>query len=147
MAEKFYPVSIAFAMNDPDTGNITDFCEDIEIGDNLLRLTDGRVRLSIHFRESVDGGFAASRCKGFVRISRRKFPIVGYKYGWGNWCWNLVIVSPETAVEIIDYLKELDCFRCEEGETNFFEKFNADGKFQWTAVEKDLLREEGYQRP
>lgn len=149
---KFHPVSIAFACNDPDTGNDTGKFSSVNIGDDLLELDNKFFppkcpSLKIRFDVKQNGGFAAATGSGSVKISRRRFPIFGYKYGWGNWCWDLVIVTPETAIEIINYLKELDCFTCDSGETNFFNKFNSASSFEWTDAEINLLKTDGYQRP
>ncbi len=154
MASRIIPVSIAFACNNPNNGMFTDKFSDVRIGDRLLNLSNQywppkQPTLAFHFSDSgVTNGFAAKHVKGKVQISRRRFPIHGYKYGWGNWCWDLVIVTPAIAVDIINYLKELKCFHCEEGETEFFERFNHPELW----FEKDdatLLRlaEDGYQRP
>ncbi|HXG85647.1 MAG TPA: hypothetical protein VNI84_16610 [Pyrinomonadaceae bacterium] len=149
--QNFYPVSIAFACND-DYGNDEGKFSAAEIGDDLLSLENKYFppkcpRLEIRFKPEIGGGFAAAKGRGYVKISKRKFSIVGYKSHWGNIMWDLVIVTPETAIEIINHLKKLDCFSCDGGGKNFFDKFNSDAPLEWTDTEKNLLRTNGYQRP
>ena len=40
-----------------------------------------------------------------IKISRRTFPILGYRTWVGNWCWDAALVTIETANQILAYLK------------------------------------------
>jgi hypothetical protein len=141
------------------------FCA-AHIGDGLLELNNyfwpPKEPLLAYFFKSFEGeGFSPRRAKGTIKIAPetdaplfdnagvgRIFPIVGYKYGWGNWCWDLVIVTPEVAVDVINYLKSLDCFRCEAGVEDFFDTFNDEGAIlEKTEATLAMLRENGWQRP
>lgn len=145
------PVSISLCCNNPDNGMFAGRVSRLEIGDNLLELenTAGRdPSLRYDFKTEGSNGFAAARAVGSVKISRCNFPIIGYKYGWGNWCWDLVLVSPEVAVDVINYCRHLNIFSA-EGDVQFVERFEAldfnkqDPKAWWFK----RLRREGYQRP
>ena len=146
-------VSVAFCCNNPDNGMFRGrFCS-VHIGDQLLLLgLDNQYwppkepTLSVEFEAAQSGGFAASKGKGRVKVSRRFFPVIGYKYGRGNWCWDLVIVTPAAAVKLLNYLKELDCFQPEYGDTEFFDIFNEPGVL-FSEREIPALRERGYQTP
>lgn len=149
---KFYPVSISIACND-ENGNFTGIPSAIEIGENLLRLDNSdwsarTPKIDIHIDETIDvGGFGASKVKGHLRLSRRKFPIVGYKPYWGNIIWDLVIVDVPTAQTVVSYLQSLKQFSIEEADTNWWGKFSADEPFEWTETEINDLKTYGYQRP
>lgn len=150
--EKFYPVSISFACNDFN-GNFIGVPSAIEIGEQLLRLDNSywnprNPKIDIVIDKTVEiGGFGASKVKGFVKISRRKFPIVGYKPYWGNIIWDCVIVDVPTAQKVVSYLQTLKCFSIDEADTNWWDKFSADKPFEWTEVEIGDLKKYGYQKP
>ncbi len=145
------PVSIAFCCNNPNTGRPTGkFCS-VNFGDNLLELNNQfwpprEFALRFDCQSYGSNGFAAARVTGTVKISRRKFPIVGYKYGWGNWCWDLVIVEPPVALEILNYLKTLNAFSPESGEVTFWAGWDADRPFDLVTFEP-LLEKWGYAKP
>jgi hypothetical protein len=73
----------------------------------------------------------------------------GYKYGWGNWCWDLVLMTPEVTIDFVNYLKELNVFQVESGETRWFNYFAAEGavfdksRTGWIR----MLEKWGYQKP
>jgi len=54
------------------------------------------------------------RLEGFVRISRRRFPVLGYHTWAGNWCWDAISVTPVVGAELLNYLKGLG-WHCEGG--------------------------------
>lgn len=152
MSNKFYPVSISFACNNPDNGMPEGKFSDVHIGDQLLELANKYYppkcpTLLIEFEKEIDGGWGPSKGKGHVKIHQKGFPIVGYKPHWGNWCWDVVVVSPVIARHMIDYLKSLDWFQCEGGVEGFYDNFNRDGPFEWSADLIKLLESDGYQRP
>ena len=150
---KVRPVSVMMLCNDGDNGMFTGICEAIDFGDSLLRLGSKYInpkspRLAYDFKQGPSNGFAASTAIGKIRLSRRAFTIHGYKYGYGNWCWDMVIMTPATALQFLDYVKLLDTFSPEEGDTEFFEAFE-DTKFAFTNNIHFLARlmEDGYARP
>ena len=145
-------VSVALCCNNPDNGMFTGkFCA-VNIGTELLDLDNKyyppkEPKLSYEFKTVKEGrGFGASRVEGHIKVSRRRFPVIGYKYGWGNWVWDLVIMTPETAVSFLNYLKELDCFQPDSGDEEFFDIFNEPG-VQFSEREIPTLKESGYQAP
>lgn len=162
VAEKMRPakvdlVSIALCCNDPDNGMFAGEIYKVEIGDDVLSLDskyfpDSGARLKYKFKADKDysvGGFGTSPVTGGIRISRRWFPVWGYKASWGNWCWDLVLMTAETTIDLVNYLKELNSFQVESGETRWFNYFQADG----AVFEKDpntwirTLGKWGYQKP
>lgn len=147
-------VSIAFCCNHPNTGRFTGKFSSVNIGDELLCLSNQyyppkEPALAFEIKGERHGHGAGPRAvEGAVKISRRRFEIIGYKYGWGNWCWDLVIVRPEVAVDVINYLKELNCFTCEAGLVTLFDQFNDEGvKFEKDKKTLATLRKHGWQRP
>jgi len=144
------PVSIAFCCNHPDTGNFTGQFGAVHIGEELLELhaQSTEPSLSFHFKAEDGQGFGPRHAQGHIKVSRRTFPIIGYKWGWGNWCWDLVIVTPRTAVNLINYLKSLS-FHCEAGTSTFFEIFNEPDVWFMASPELELklLEKYGWQRP
>lgn len=147
------PVSISFCCNNPDNGMFTGrFCN-VEIGDNLLSLDNKfypprEPKLDYRFEVKDSGiGFAANRAEGRIKVSHRQFPILGYKYGWGNWVWDLVIVTPEVAINLANYLQHLGLWTA-EGSVEWCDQWDTEEPFdpkdpKWIAS----LEEWGYQRP
>ncbi len=145
-------VCLSFCCNNANTGRFEGRFSAVHIGDGLMSLEskywppDGP-KLAYHFRVADTGGWGASPAQGHVKISRRTFDVLGYKWGWGNWCWDLLVVTPEVAEAIIDYLKTLDCFACESGMCDFFfDEWDNDGPLPWDEARRQLLREYGRQR-
>lgn len=147
-------VSVSFCCNNPDTGMFTGRFGSVEIGEEILHLTNSRrvkdPRISFDLATPVGGGWGASPVAGTIKVARQKFPILGYKYGWGNWCWDLVMMLPEDVIDLLNCLKRMNCFTPECGETrwfNFFEAedavFDRDDKNGWIR----MLEKWGYQNP
>src|SRR5687768_12235990 len=97
-------VSIALCCNDPDTGMPNGrFCK-VEIGRDILTLDNQywpprEPKLQYEFTEDTSvRGFGAAPVVGRIKVSRRWFEVWGYKYGWGNWCWDLVLMTPEVTI-------------------------------------------------
>ena len=151
-------VSIVLCCNDPDNGMFNGrFCK-VEIGQDVLTLDNQywpprEPKLSYEFKN--DGaygsvsGFGAEPVVGRIKVSRQWFEVWGYKYGWGNWCWDLVLMTPEVTIDFVNYLKQLNVFQVESGETRWFNHFLADGAVfdkrptGWIR----MLGKWGYQRP
>lgn len=70
-----------------------------------------------------------TRGDGWVRISRRKFPILGYKEWVGNWCWDAVSMGAADGAELLNYLRELG-WHCEGGISPYFEQWESGGKWR-----------------
>jgi len=139
--------------NDGYNGTFTGRVEAFDVGDNLLSLRglyypDRGLKLEYHFT-GEGGGWGASPVSGTIKVSRRLFPIVGYKYGYGNWCWDLVTMRPKTTIDLINYLKTLDRFHTEDGDDWFNDHFNEKGFVFDRDGEKELklLSEWGYAQP
>jgi len=109
--------------NDSRNGNFTGIIGGLSI-DDLLRLEPDDDRIAVKFIPAEAG-----KC-GFVKIARRRFPIRSHTPWVGNWCWDAVDVSVETAAEILNYVQEW--FHCEEGEETLWNLW-MDGKEPITA--------------
>lgn len=64
-----------------------------------------------------------------IRISRRKFPILGYKIWVGNWCWDAVSMPAAAGADLLNYLKELG-WQCEGGISPYLEMWDKGEKFR-----------------
>jgi len=144
-------VSVALCCNNPDNGMFRgQFCS-VNIGTELLDLDNKfwppkEPKLSYDFQIVESRGFGAGSVQGRIKVSRRFFPVIGYKYGWGNWVWDLVIMTPVTAVDFLNYLKDLECFQPESGDKEFFDIFNEPGA-RFSKREIPALQNWGYQAP
>lgn len=110
---------LALCCNDYRNGNFTGILQTLELeykGEHLIRL-------EVDCRMSVNYVIWQNNQQG-VRISRRAFPIRAQQSWYGNWCWDAVDVSPKTALQIINYIRQ----KChiEEGIQNLWEAFRAD---------------------
>lgn len=101
-------------------GNFQGRCEGVEINDQLtLHNFDVPCKLG----------------KNAIVFGWRVFPIHGHREWVGNWCWDMVWMTPETAKKLIRYLAYLDADP-ESGETEAFEKFEAMKEAEKVAVTK-----------
>ncbi len=69
-----------------------------------------------------------------VKISRKSFPIRGYKTYVGNIFWDQIIVKDNVAADILNYLKKLNKWGCMGGLTEFFNNWENNHIF----TEKDF---------
>lgn len=153
MSEKTKFISVSFCCNDPNNGNFTGRFDAVHIGDDLLHL-EGKYHPERGLKIATDftgggGGWGASPAKGRIKISRRYFEIHGYTYGFGNWCWDLFMIAPRVAIDLINYLKSFDHFQSQDSEVWFYEKFEESGFVFDRDGEKELalLAEYGYSKP
>lgn len=151
-------VSIALCCNDPDNGMFAGEICKIEIGQDILTL-DSKYwpphgpKLRYEFTDDpsypTSRGFGPGPVIGKIKVSRRRFDVWGYKYGWGNWCWDLVLMTPETTIDFVNYIKACGKFQPESGESRWFNYFERED----AVFEKDpntwirMLGKWGYQRP
>ena len=111
---------IAYQCNDHRTGMNRGFSESVTISltsDVLsdITLVDGRVKTDV--ATSVTNIFQ-------IKIGRLKVPACNYQYGYGNWCWDAVDVSPLSARRVFNYLMGLKGWHCEEGPDHLAKAFN-----------------------
>lgn len=150
-------VSIALCCNNPDNGMPTGRICMVDVGtEELLKLESPYLlgdeddehlpTLAYEFEVTQRGVFSCDRVKGHMEVNGRKFPIIGHRSGWGNWCWDCVIVKPQVAIDFINYLKELNLFTCTAGDKEFFDIFNEEG-VMFSEREIPTLRKWGYQAP
>lgn len=81
--------------------------------------------------------------EGAVRISRRVFPIRGYRDWVGNWCWDAIAVKVSVAIELLDYLKELG-WQCEGGDVHLCELFEGTDKFRPSDIAAACMTKEEF---
>lgn len=90
----------------------------------------------IHLESNImpDPGVTCYRCDDHhVRIGRRKFPIIGYAFWVGNWCWDAIAVSIETANNILAYIQSLRIrdfkkYGLEEAQTELWDAYEHSDK-------------------
>lgn len=127
---------IAYACNNPDNGCDTGYSERVCIslsngGYSDIELVGGRVKTETHL-DPTDRSYR-------LQVGRLIVAATGYRYGYGNWCWDAIDVSDVSARRIFNYLMKLKHWHCEEGPDKLFEAFNA--RRRVNAVEWDLARE------
>ncbi len=66
---------------------------------------------------------------GWIKISRRKFPIARYKTWVGNWCWDAVSVTISVAIDIVTYLRGLG-WKMEGGDCHLGDLWDSGEKFR-----------------
>lgn len=149
-------VSISLCCNNPDNGMFEGRFDKVQIGQDILTLDNQywpprSPRLKYRFKgdEHAAGNFGADPVVGGIRVSRRFFEVWGHKAWWGNWCWDLVLMTPDVTIDFVNYLKELNVFQVESGETRWFNYFAQEG----AVFDKSptgwirMLEKWGYQRP
>ena len=65
-----------------------------------------------------------------VRISRRTYPAYRCVSWFGNWCWDGVLVTPETCANLLNNLKAMDRWTAESGWETLMEKWQGPGSFE-----------------
>ncbi len=124
-------VEIMLAVNDPDNGNFTGKIEKVEFIIRAKDWTPAALELDNQFWPPATVVFKPpfkKHKRTYVKIGRRKYPIDGYGTWVGNWCWNVVVVSPYWAAKIANYLMEMKVddeykWAVESGWTELFEKW------------------------
>ncbi len=66
---------------------------------------------------------------GWIKISRRKFPVASYRAWVGNWCWDGVEVGVLVAVDIATYLRTLG-WKMEGGDCHLGDLWDSGAKFR-----------------
>lgn len=110
------------ACNDGDNGLFAGRAEMLSIGD-------------AEFEQAFCGRSPAfAELDGAVRLSGKRWRVIGSKYGVGNWCWNRYLLGrPEITlrwylVEFVTWLRARRLYRCTCGESAFCEWFNGDAE-------------------
>jgi hypothetical protein len=111
---------LGILVNNPDNGVDTGYVEAFDFA-AMLHLH------GLPLRCTVD----TTRLK--VRISRRLFSIEKYDTWVGNWCWDAMEVSLETASQIAEYVRSTGKYNCEGGETSLFNAWHVGGPIVFTA--------------
>ncbi len=147
-------VSVAFCCNDPDNGCDTGRFDAVEIGDNLISLRAKYfnwrgLSLKSFTKPEQNGGFGPAKTHGYIKIARKSFPVHGYKYGWGNWCWDLYMMTPDDVIDLLNYLKSFEQFHTEDGDDvmNSIWEDPHIGFVKDPYRELKWLAEEGYAKP
>lgn len=107
-------VPVDLLCNDPRNGLFTGRVEALNVGPNMsLQSTrfEWGPRLRYLSNETPLAGIA---------IARKHFPIVGYKYGAGNWCWDRVLMKDAHATELLNWLRPKGWFDLDEAEERLF---------------------------
>lgn len=94
-------------------GTTANHVQAVEIPDHINLVGDERFRL-------VEGGF---------RIKGKVFAFHHYQGYVGNIFWDCAWVTPEVAAALINYLKGLGDWDCEEAESKLWDKWEAGETF------------------
>lgn len=128
-------VMIDMACNDPDNGLFDHSCCQISLGFDFLEL-ECQGWKPPRFAE-LDGA---------IRLSGKKWPIIGSKYGVGNWCWNGYWMKIPVAVDFLTWLHGKETFHCTSGEERLFNIWNSsrpfdesDRQFIWRLLGKPSM--------
>lgn len=112
-------VMVDICCNDPDNGLFAGRAEMISIGRNDFIELEARPYLAPRMSE----------LPGAIKLSRRKWPIIGSKYGVGNWCWNGYWMEIPTVVDLLCYLHERKLFSFACGEDRLCNIWHNDKPF------------------
>lgn len=105
---------VAFACNHPDNGAYIGYCDAITYCDELeLR--------GIYWRDGCKFTYLDS---DRVRVSRRIFRYRICRYGYGNWCWDGLIMERREARRLLRYLRDSGKWQADSGPTRLFKWFN-----------------------
>ncbi len=145
-------VSVSLFCNN-EHGNFTGSFSAVDIGaEELLKLDNNfwppkEIPLEYHFeRKQKNPGWGCDHVEGYISVAGKPFQIVGYKQGWGNECWDCVIMSPETAIEFMNHLKSLNVFTAEVAWVEILEVWDTPGALFDERHIPDLEKY-GYQAP
>lgn len=111
-------IMIDIACNNPDDGIFAGRAEMIEIAGDFLQLELAGCRAP-KFTDLGDE----------IRLSRRKWPIVGSKDWIGNWCWNGYWMKIPIAVDFLAWLQTTRIFHCTCGEERAYNIWNSEKPF------------------
>jgi len=107
-------VMIDVACNDPDNGIFAHRAEMISIGYEFLEL------------ECFSRGPRFHELPGAIKLSRRKWKIVGAKEWVGNWCWNGYWMEIPEAVRFLAWLQSTRLYHCTCGEMRIYNIWNSE---------------------
>jgi len=101
-------VVVSLATNDAhgvDTGRVSA----IQLGNGAIDLQWGEIGSEPRYSVSrTDDGY-------ILRISRKRFRVLGKTDWYGNWCWTAVPMEMDEAVKLLNYLSGDDRWHCEGG--------------------------------
>lgn len=106
-------VMIDVACNDPDNGLFANHADMIQVGRDFLEL-EANYRAPT-FRDLGDT----------IRLSRRKWRIIGSKDWVGNWCWNGYWMEIPEALRFLTWLQSTQLYSCSQGEERLFNIWNS----------------------
>ena len=69
-------------------------------------------------------GFAFADGGDWLRLHRRKFNVIGGKYGVGNWCWNGFKMERAEAKRFLGMLRASGRWSCVQGPSRWYLWFN-----------------------
>lgn len=78
----------------------------------------------------VDAGLKCQIESGRFRIGKLWLKHHGCKLWVGNWCWNEVWIPAQTAVRLVEYLRQTKGFHAEGGLMKLCEKWNSGVPFK-----------------
>lgn len=93
--------------------------------------------MSLEAPDAYVGGTEFDYAPGAIVIAERSFPIHGHRSNVGNIHWDAVSMEARHLVALIHWL-QLRSFRCTEGWTPYFRRFNRGDRFRRRQL-RDLM--------
>lgn len=118
-------VGIMLAVNDPRNGQPTGRVHGLEIPPETISLEAPH--------PAPLGGI--SRRRNLLRIAGTTYRYLARVPWYGNWCWDLVEVSDEDAVDILDRLRKSERWTITAGEHAVFDKWERGEKISAADLE------------
>ncbi len=105
-------IGLDFCCNDPDNGLFAGRVEGIQLYD-----TDPVFELEP--RREPAPKFTRLE-ESAIRISGKRWPILGEKEWFGNWCWNQYVFDVEVAADLLIWLNQRGLFTLSCGDERLF---------------------------
>ena len=108
-------IIIGFCCNDSDNGLFEEQCHAISFPAGFLELeTHWRGR---RFRVEGDA----------IVLSGKRWPVIGSKEWYGNWCWDAYYMRPDIAAAFLLWLRRRKLFQVDSGWSQIFDWYKGNG--------------------
>lgn len=126
---------ISLACNHPENGCFSGWVEAISFPSEFLELeTYFRPR---RLRDEGD----------HIVLSGKRWPVLGSKGYYGNWCWDAYFFEPRVAVAFLQWLRQRQLFCAGMGWSEVFEWFKGERELDPEALRHLLFEAEKDRRP